>query len=132
MKFTRKEVLQAIRHEPLAPGSWIEVVDWEKPLSNKNCTVCAVGGLLRRKGMPLKQITERAGKALVIETGWDRSRSVGAEGDYELALEEKNYLRALSIRFEQLSEKFGTGKRTRNILANFVKKNFPAKFIQSV
>ena len=40
-------------------------------------------------------------------------------------LKSKLYLNALSVKFEYLADKYGTGKRTRNQLVKFVEENFP-------
>lgn len=126
MKITRAEILKAIRVEPLKPGSWVhpieKVINKEtgetKEIYSKKCEVCAVGAVLRQKGVASRNIGKRAGGFLAWE-------AVSTDGDEKEALKEENYLLALSVKFEKLAERFGTGKRTRNKLAEFVKKNFP-------
>lgn len=120
MKFTRRQVLEAIRFENLAAGNFYEVSD---PLKGKKeCKVCAVGGLLRRAGVRPSNIVRKAWSLL------GTMEFVCSAGNVEKALDNKDYLRALSVKFEQLAEKFGSGKRTRRMLGNFVKANFPKEF----
>lgn len=122
MKVTRKQILQAIRTEPLKAGNWIHSKGDTDPYLNivdKTCKVCAVGAVLRTAGVPDIQIRSYG-------FGINNSdRAISHKGDEKLELEYKNYLAALSIKFEKLARKLGAGKRTRDQLANFVKKNFP-------
>ena len=125
MRIKRSDILKAIRTEPLKAGNWIH----EDLSSNTDedfhsgCKVCAVGAVLRVKGISDEDIDFRAHEGLM-------NLGVGCseESDEEFALEEKKYLNALSIKFEKLSRRLGNGKRTRAQLAAFVKKNFPKQF----
>lgn len=124
MKIKRAEILRAIRNEPLSNGHWIKPEGYDEfgyeagEKYNDKCAVCAVGAVLRTKGVPNNKIAERASDFFCAET-------VDNTGDEMIALEEKNYLLALSVKFEKLAERLGAGKRTRDQLALFVKKNFP-------
>lgn len=123
MRIKRSEILKAIRTEKLKAGSFIhgkDVVDefgYESYVTDKNCKVCAVGAVLRYKGIDSEDIDNFAGDV----TGF----YVGIEGDEFQELEDKNYLTALSVKFEKLAKKFGAGKRTRTKLVAFVKRHFP-------
>lgn len=123
MKFTRRQVLEAIRFENLVGGGQIGFCSPAREDYKKECEVCAVGGVLRRAGVDPE---------LIDNTAWNLlggyNTHPGKSGDLEEALNNKNYLLALSVKFEQVADKFGTGKRTRTILANFVKKEFPKEF----
>lgn len=135
MRFKRSEILRAIRQEPLGNGHFIlpkndngEDDAWGGDVYNNKCKVCAVGAVLRQKGVPDNKINERAGTAL-INPG---QNSVDETGDWREALEEKNYLVALSIKFEKLAMQNGTGKKTRKLLSEFVKRYFPLTFTQKI
>jgi hypothetical protein len=132
MKFTRKQVLEAIRYEPLAPAHFYD--DFSATGGDRK--VCAVGGLLRRAGVPVFQITDRAWKLL-----GGHGTPVSSEADLEDALDNKNYLQALSIKYESLEAKGYVdsdgivrkrfkegGLAIRRCLATFVKENFPKEF----
>jgi hypothetical protein len=121
MKIKRREILEAIRTEKLlAGGSFIH--GRKDSLGNRiidrNCKVCAVGALLRLKGID---------SDLITLTAHDITGDYGLTQDsneFE-ALKKKQYINALSIRFERLYEKQGAGKKTRETLARFVKRHFP-------
>lgn len=115
MLIKRREILKAIRTERLKAGSFIQHSYGEY---TDKCKVCAVGAVLRQKGIDNNDIDTVAYWA----TG---DGDVTEHGNFKMALAEKNYLSALSIKFEQLALKYGCGVRTRNKLCNFVKKNFP-------
>lgn len=129
MNITRKEILRAIRKEPLKAGEWIhnrEVVKTDAEgtkyldsVLDKKCKVCAVGAVLRAKGIDPDQMNDVAWSLL------GRDNDVAEGGDEKEALKDKNYLLALSIKFEKLADRLGAGKRTREKLVEFVKENFP-------
>ena len=124
MRITRKEILKAIRTEKLQGGSFIEA----RRISNfygrneyvydSKCKVCAVGAILRQKGISDDKIQDTAYIATFLS-------DVDDNGDLEVALEVKDYMGALSIKFERLYLSYGGGKRTKEKLAQFVKTNFP-------
>ena len=124
MRITRKEILKAIRTEKLKGGAFIEeryVYDtfgeYDYVVDNKY-KVCAVGAILRQKGISDDKIQDTAYIATFLS-------DVGDNGDLEGALEVKDYMGALSIKFERLYRSYGGGKRTKEKLAQFVKANFP-------
>lgn len=121
MKFTRRQVLEAIRFENLTAGNFYN--RYHDASGKNKCEVCAVGAVLQRAGVKPSKISDKAWK-LVGGGG----QCVDQAGDELEALKEKNYLAALSIKFEKLADELGTGKRTRKILSNFVKANFPKEF----
>lgn len=132
MKFTRKQVLTAIRYENLESQHFY----FDNRINGGECTVCAVGGVLRRAGVPTGKITDRAWQLI-----GGTNMAVSSEQYLKDALAGKNYLQALSIKFESLSEKYVRGgkggfrrkyktggKAIRKALAVFVKDEFPKEF----
>lgn len=127
MKVTRKQILQAIRTESLKAGAWIheknvfnEDLGYNIEVADDNCKVCAVGAVLRQAGVDSDEIRYMGDSLLNLTL-----TALNADGDEEAELENKNYLGALSVKFEKLAKTYGAGKRTREKLAVFVKKNFP-------
>lgn len=118
---SKKEVLAAMRYGPLNSGNWITYN------INGECQVCAVGAVLRRVHFSDNAI-ENFGSSLA-----DKGRVTPylmGDGIHEAIIEflnKKQYLRALSIKFENQVDKTGTGKKTREVMTNFVKKNFPKR-----
>lgn len=128
MKFTRKEILNAIRTENLGQKGFI---DDDFPFA-KNCKVCAVGALLRKKKVHDVKIERTAASLIELEqqasSGNGFTHSVASCGDEHMCLYNEFYLSALSIKFEKLASSYGCGKVTRSKLAKFVKDNFPKEF----
>lgn len=129
MRIKRSEILRAIRQEPLQYGNWIhdkngEQNPFEQKEYDKTCKVCAVGAVLRQKGVKDEEINKRANEFLMCSF----MPAPNEDGDEIEALKEKHYLSALSIKFEKLARRLGHGKRTRTRLAEFVKANFPKQF----
>jgi hypothetical protein len=129
MRITRSEVLKAIRTEPLRGGQWIfpKQDRHGQQVFDKTCKVCAVGGLLRTKGIPDDEISVTLNDYMFYSDGV-KNGAVDECGDEKFALESKDYLTALSIKFEKLANKHGSGVHTRKKLAEFVKANFPKQF----
>lgn len=128
MKLTRQNVLDAIEHEPLKSGAWIETnsdVD-----QKNNCSVCAVGGTLRRAGMVNSSIEnfgyklQQKGKVSLSSNFYDGD---DVEDQTEEALEQGHYLRALSIQFEYMSDVYKLEK-VREKLKQWVLENIPETF----
>lgn len=92
MIITRDDVLKAIREEPLIATDWI---GWRTP-ENGGCPVCAVGAVLRHKGLDDLEIPYTA--YTVTKGKFIASESIPA------ALAAKNYLGALSIKWERMTE----------------------------
>jgi len=133
----RRTILQAIRFEPLKAGRWVEggysddMNTWV-PLDDPNCSVCAVGACLRRAGLNNQQIDDFGDR--MIEYGsvsYDDNDDLTLRHRIEEALESKEYLHALSVKFESQAEKTGSGQRTRKILRQFVLDNFPTRILLS-
>lgn len=112
---TKKTILKAIATEPLIGGSFVLSADDER----KDCSVCAVGAVLRRAGMKNSEIYD-FGRVMV-----DSGPCANREESIPEVLKDGEFLHALSLKFEAQSDRTGYGKRTRNVLANFVKKHFP-------
>ena len=114
MYITRRQVLSGIRYEPLKSGNWVDT---------DGCSVCAVGAALRRAGLNNCEVSRKGHNLFCIGEVGDAPDSFITS-----ALLAGHYLRALSIKFETLAATYGAGKRTRTILAKWVKKNLPVRF----
>jgi hypothetical protein len=119
MIITRKEILRAIRVENLSGTYPIsERYNGYTVVWDDKCKVCAVGAVLRQKGIDSQDIT----LAFWYATGKSNCSKDADEND---ALKDQNYMAALSIKFEKLYRELGGGNRTKKALAEFVKANFP-------
>jgi hypothetical protein len=123
---TRKEILQAIRYEPLAAGNWIRT-DSKDPAT---CEVCAVGGVLRRAaGLSPYDIEDFGYQLLELsDCIFDRENSPtfnSAAAFAKALVKDGLYLNALSVYFESLHKRYGGGTETRKRLRTFVKNHFP-------
>lgn len=117
MKFTRRDIIRAIRTEPMKAGSWVSYTTRTK---DGTCKVCAVGAVLRERGNTDGQICNLAWK--IAPNGTVENEEI------PLLLKNKDYISALSAKFEYLARKYGNGKRTKEKLVDFVKSNFPVSF----
>ena len=126
MQVTRRQILRAIRTEKLKPGSFLHEKRIRKGfeeydyVSDKTCKVCAVGAVLRVAGVK-NELIDSLGYSVC------KTSAIDSAGDEEASIQEGDFMGALSVKFEKLAEKHGTGKRTREKLCKFVKDNFPKK-----
>lgn len=147
---TKKNILDALKYEPLASGCWVAPADEnDYNFSGKRidqveaCKVCAVGGTFRRKlaksapEMTFSDLRVISSDA-ALNSGDCSGTVVGTPKLRKLHLAEvrtqlkgKAYIRALSNRFEWLMKHYPT-KKVRVILSAWVKKNFPEKFNTSI
>lgn len=122
---TRKQVLKAIANEPLSAGSFI-VNDNSK--TYKQCSVCAVGAVLRSTLLEIDNPRDLD----FFANRLTRTIRYGITETYIDYIDEilttKNYLQALSIKFEWLCTQYKTMKTVRKHLAIWVKKNLPKEF----
>lgn len=120
MRITRREILKAIRTERLQYGMFItpRLEDNNRYVDDSFCKVCAVGAVLRQKGVPNHRIEDAAD--IVRIRGL-----VSSDGDEFEELKSKHYMNALSIRFEKLARKHGVGPKTKIKLSSFIKRHFP-------
>lgn len=130
MKITKREVLKAIRTEPLKPGFWMHA---DKRYF-KNCSVCAVGAVLRNRievksvyPTMLVDVFNRKVCNIMDSESSNYTVSLGV-GELDNILNQGLYLTALSNKFEALAEKYKTMRTVRKHLEIFVKKNFPKEF----
>ena len=127
-EITKQQVLKALRNEPLEGGQFFAN---DKP----NCNVCAVGAVLREvsfetwfKKMDIRFTVSRVVGDMVWLGGFSHI------GDWRQALKDKQYLSALSIKFEKLltsADGYGTQNvtpRRRQIMIDFVERYFPTSF----
>jgi hypothetical protein len=126
---SKKKVLEAIKNEPLYSGEWAKIDANGKVMRDKDCPVCAVGATLRKAGFSNNEVS-RFGRKMSDHgdvapdfLSWEGAKDMK---QYVLnCLANKEYLHALSIKFEDQADKTGVGKKTRSVLVNFVEKNFP-------
>jgi hypothetical protein len=141
---TKKNAIKAVMTEPLKGNQWFHDGNVSK------CEVCAVGAVLRNstnfKNVSYTRAVDMAYQ--VVDVDYYTVSSSGYEyngydykGTYRDALENKNYMGALSMYFEHLYESFGyTGylnekikakdlKTMRLALHDFIVAEFPNKFV---
>lgn len=118
---TKQTILKAIKTEPLKPGSFV-LLEGDLVSDDPSCSVCAVGAVLRKAGMNNNRIN-RFGIKLVDYN------SCSSSSVYRLPalLEEKRYLHALSVKYENLARVFRDLTFVRRELSKFVKKHFPSR-----
>lgn len=131
---TKKLVIEALRSEKLMSGDWFHD-DFD---NLKDCAVCAVGAVLRRCSAlsVLIKRTERDDNYNINDRirGIIRASNVGYDSSWRdvlTHLKRKNYLAALSAKFEQLVSDSAETEPTetqRESLVDFVKVYFPNKF----
>lgn len=126
-RITKAQVLEAIANEPLWPGNWVALFIPQDQTPD-NCNVCAVGAVLRHKGLPRDEITQAGDQLLdrgdISSEYWE---------NIPVLLKDKLYLNALSVKFEYLCEDHDYSKARglktiRKKLAQFVEENFPNSF----
>lgn len=92
MLITRDDVLTAIDKEPLTVRSWVEA--FSEP-STGQCSVCAVGAVLRNQGLSDMDIPEVAVKVT-------RGIFNCEDGSVPRLLKDGLYLSALSVQWERM------------------------------
>lgn len=145
---TKKQIIHAIKTEPLISGFWIR----PKYIgTEKDCPVCAVGAVLRAAGANALEIDDYGSNLVAYHDGV--AGKVRAEGLRLSVYQAKNgdYMAALSTRFEAIADdnycdleppptvldrdigtpdftnlKYASNKVRRN-LVKFVEKHFPNK-----
>ena len=128
-EITKQQVLEALWNEPLEGGQFFAT---DEP----NCKVCAVGAVLRVvsfetwfKKMDIRFTVSRIVGDMVCPSGYSYV------GDWRYALNHKDYLSALSMKFEKLlmsADGYGTQNvtpRRRQIMIDFVERYFPNSFM---
>lgn len=118
MRITQQDILKAIKKEKLKGGSFIHRNKRDKV--DAKCKVCAVGAVLRQKEIENENILDVASNIC--------SSNVSSGGYLEWYLEDRDYLSALSIKFERLYKWYGGGQKTKTLLTKFVKESFPKSF----
>lgn len=128
---TKKQVVKALKEEPLRSGKFIAVYNDEgeriyfydnTPAKKLNCKVCAVGAVLRQKNLSPSEISD---VTLFLD--------VISRDSLEMLptlLKEKRYLEALSVKFESYlgdDDVEPTYEQRRNMI-RWVERNFPNRF----
>jgi hypothetical protein len=128
---TRREVIRAIKLEPLRSGNWVRPVDGAhrdlKPRKGV-CTVCVVGGLLRRtlKFKSMFQMNDVCD--LLTSKGQIACDAYESDEVVTTELSEGRYLNALSCKFELLCEGGLLMDEVRKQLITWVKESLPESF----
>lgn len=136
VKLTRAEIILAIKTEPLSPGTWINGEPDEK-----DCQVCAVGGVLRRRYGDVMDEDELNSLANDL-TNYGAAAPDDDEDKQDVLsrlLGRDSYLNALSYKFEWLCDDAGIeeediirkNNRVRADLVAWVRKNLPKEFTAS-
>lgn len=126
---TRATVIEAIKTENLVPGKWFQDMNnvW-------NCSVCAVGAVIR-KASALKYCDYNG--LNVNDVIWDLVDGEEVTDSIHIPrlLKRKNYLAALSAKFESMfvRDLYGSvilfnSNEIKDKLIEWVKKNLPVKF----
>lgn len=130
MIIEKKTVIKALKTEPLQYGTFFDTA----VLSERNCSVCAVGAVIRKSlGRKINKSLDICSK-FGIDLSWycqelTQNKYVGYTP--EGLLKNKNYLGALSCYFESFFSKDYDRNVTLEIrekLIEFAKKNFPTRF----
>lgn len=142
ISITRARIIRAIKEEPmLQAGSWAFSLEYGIPVADKkNCSVCAVGAVMRdciSKGQNWLEISNAASRS----TNPVNSRTNDPQDDSPVGLAKDGwYMQALSDFFEakwtDVAKKENTYyrdlnkrqiRKIRNATIRFVEKNFPYK-----
>lgn len=125
---TKKLIIDAIKTEPLAGGSWLD--DYERLLS---CNVCVVGAVLRKVSF-FKWAKQHNINPSTIAWNICGSNVTGSD-DPDEAIVTGQYLTALSRKFESLVEEPDhisgfkpVTQAIRKELIQWVKENLPEQF----
>jgi len=141
VSISRKKICDAIAKEPatrLAYGSWIGNYDEFTKVKSRDCTVCAVGAVMRNALLDREQPAEAVDDAAIAAMKFEKVRySQYANGDPDKMAARGSYMGALSCFFEgefhlrEIAWMNGSTRATalRKLKADcikFVRKNFPA------
>lgn len=135
---SRKKICDAIALEPtttLNAGTWVHGETVETPMRSRECTVCAVGAVMRRALLHPNQSAHAIEDAAQAAVG---NGLCGAYGNPTEEIKKGLYMSALSAFFEgEFADRnlYDVEGRTRTAAMNklkkdcikFVQKNFPAK-----
>lgn len=142
-KVTKRQIIKALKTEPLLPGSFVhDEHDYDdgnnsRFKNNIKCPVCAVGAILDcsigNKVEGPKELDE-IGHIITMKSGFWSTFGTKTAISAAKDMVDENPLSALSCLFESLMEnsdmqtkKGFANAKARNILVNFVRKNFPSK-----
>jgi len=132
---TRRQIVSALQKESLTSGYFFEI----DPKSIMRCEVCAVGAVLRQTSFIRKLISikgcnidntlgvDNLGKGL-CRNAYASDSMFDVDGTIEQELNNKNYMGALSMKFESLMGNAVGDRATVKIkrqLIEFVKNKFP-------
>lgn len=125
---TKAKIIEAIMTEPLASGNWFKRDYTNIGEDYSNCTACAVGAVVRKASF-VGEYQERVVSQLCDymydkeSEGYlyDNARSI------RRSLKDKQWLPALSSKFESLFRYTPVDNSGRKRLANWVRRNFPSR-----
>ena len=143
VQVSRSKIIKAIKDEPLKTlqaDHWYffdgRGPDEKKQVRNKNCTVCAVGAVMRNALLAPTQPLPAIAQASQVAVG-NYGYGYCSASAIQLNLEEENYMAALSAFFESNAADMGINecedkkerkaltKKLRDMTVKFVKKSFP-------
>lgn len=141
VSISRKKICDAIAKEPatrLARGNWVGVNSEDDKVKSKDCSVCAVGAVMRNALLDREQPAESIDDASIAAMKHEKVRfSQFANGNPDRMVAQSKYMGALSAFFEteyyirEIGWMSGS-TRTRALrklkadCIKFVRKNFPA------
>ena len=133
-KFVSKELIcEAIMTEPLSRGKWIHAYsgDIDSVASQIDCIVCVVGAVLRHTDFFTLWDISCFGSSLRI---YAKKHSVrigyfASQHDVNWLLSKKQWMAALSAKFESQGEFECVTLNDRRALVRWVRKNFPSKVL---
>lgn len=124
MWITREQVIEAIKTETLKRGKWVALIfdiTGTRTDNNPNCSVCAVGAVLRHKGFDNIRIDRLAPEVCFSGEFTRNASSINAK-------RQKDWLGLLSIKFENLCAEYKSQLLIKKKLISYVKQHFPTKF----
>lgn len=133
MQITRRQILTAIKNEPLRAGDWFRVQDskdnYDTPVGKSTCKVCVVGAVMRRVNRRDPSFTVWAATDFITSTvktpTYDSELRADQKFEREYLLSNGQYLDVLSCEFEHMASSRVPYAKIRERLAKFVKNNFP-------
>ena len=136
-RITKAEIIKALRLEPLAYNNFFNpriTVSFSTPMAKVrkvDCTVCAVGAVLRRN------LPKTATGYAIGRVGHNITKHEYFGGDPTKLLRAKNYWGALSCFFEAQAENDDepgrkVSKKSRQACIEFVREHFPKSIMLEV
>jgi hypothetical protein len=127
MIIDRQTIVDALMTEPLSAGSIFDT-DYNTrqncSVQNSTCHVCAIGATLRKT----LQGSQKPALSLQFWVDLFKNKEISSAGTIKHWLDKKDYLSALSVKFEKLAEQKSINLSFRKEMVKWVKKNLPNEF----